>query len=159
MLKYPNQDNMFQWFESVEETIEDLNAFSDSWPLYAKHPTMETFVLLCKQKYPPYFVFNEQHNRFVGVLEFVRVESDYIEIGVWTRRSYHCQGIMTEALTCFLNWFTQTYPHVKIVIGIESANKAAIRLAEKVGFVWSNQYINPERNNAVFEIFYHGMKV
>lgn len=158
LLKHPNQDNIFQWFEGVEDTIQNFNEFPHSWPLYTKSPTSEMFVSLCKQKYPPYFVFNEQHNIFVGVIEIVRIESDFIEIGFWTRRSYHNRGIMTEALNCFITWFEHSYPFVKIVIGIESANKAAIKIAEKVGFVWDTQYINVERNNTVYEIFHFGTK-
>lgn len=158
LLKHPNQDNIFQWFEGVEDTIQTFNEFPHSWPLYTKSPTIEMFVSLCKQKYPPYFIFNEQHNRLVGVLEIVRVEDELVEIGIWIRRTQQGQGIATEAMICFVNWFEQAYPFIRIITGVESANEAGIKMVEKVGFVWNYQYINPERNNTVYEIFHFGTK-
>ena len=157
LLRTLQKEDINVWYDGLTETLDDLRAFPNSWPMYNGPQSIESYQYLSDQRWPPYLIFDD--DVFAGVIEITRVEQSLIEIGFWTCHSQQGQGTMTKALNCFLNWIEVEHPSIAVVIGVESANKPAIRLAAKVGFVWSNSYINPHRNNTVFEIFYYGRMI
>lgn len=171
ILRVPRPGDGEILYEALSDVLEKLKSRPNSWTWANDPQSPEASEQYCQVNYEfwkntgnkwPLLIIEKQSGKVAGVFEFYRRDWGW-EVGAWSRPvrmidtaardvvSIH--GLMTEAGLAIRKYFIKHDPTTVVVMGIESSNKAAIRLVERIGCTWSHQYINPDRNNAVFEIY------
>ena len=171
ILRVPRPGDGEMLYDALSDVLERLKSRPNSWTWADNPQSPDISEEYCKVNHEfwkstgnkwPLLIIEKQSGKVAGVFEFYRREWGW-EVGAWSRPVrmianvsrdvIPIQGIMTEAALAVRKYFITHDPTAVVVMGIESSNKAAIRLVEKMGCRWSHQYINPDRNNAIFEIY------
>ena len=170
ILRVPNKGDGESLYEAVSEMISKLRSEPDTWTWSSNHQSIEASEEYCVRNYElwasgmkwPLLIIEKRSKKVLGMIEFYKRDFGW-EVGAWSRppRSIMKQsdfklpsrGLMLEVVDAVTNYFIGYDRSTVVVMGIKSSNKAARRLVERGGCLWTGQYTNPERGNEVFEIY------
>lgn len=79
----------------------------------------------------------KDHADLIGTIGFWKIDTEHYraEIGYMLSPAFQGRGLMSEALTCVINYGFDTMGIHSIEANVNPANAASIRLLEKTGFV------------------------
>ncbi|KAK3906758.1 acyl-CoA N-acyltransferase, partial [Staphylotrichum tortipilum] len=95
----------------------------------------------------------------VGVKPRADVEERTFEVGYWLAEGKWGQGLMTEVLGAYVDWFFGAVPTAVRLEGVVfGGNEASGRVLEKVGFVYEGTRRKAgTKNGRVFDILVYGL--
>lgn len=144
LVRAPRPGDGFSVYEAVVETLDELRAWPASLPWALLAPSADASEVFCRQGHSaflsrtdlPMLMFLRGSSTLVGCTGLHRADWSVpkFEIGYWVRKSFHCQGLATEALGGIASFAQHHLGARRLACLADEANTASRRVAERAGF-------------------------
>lgn len=142
LLRAPRAGDGVAVHEAVVETLSVLRAWPASLPWAMAEPSVAASEVFCRESEAAfirrtalvYLVFDEA-DRFVASTSLHGIDWSVprFELGYWCRSSRHRQGLMTEAISCLLDYAFASLGARRVYAGTDEQNHPSRALCEAVG--------------------------
>lgn len=144
LVRAPRPGDGLSVYDAIVETLDDLRAWPASLPWALQTPSADASEVFCRQGHAafqsrtdlPMLMFLRGANTLVGCTGLHRINWSVpkFEIGYWVRRSFHRQGLATQAMRGITAFAQHHLAARRLECFTDEANTASRRVAERAGF-------------------------